>query len=452
MRRGPLTAVARLGANHVLVGATTVVSVIAVVILIFGGLTDGLFSRGGERVTATFSDTGALFPKSAEVRERGLKVGDVKGVDVDQGGRSATVRMEISKDGLPLYRDATATIRWRSVLGGTVIVELDRGTPAAGEMSTPRHIPLQRTHTQVELDQVASVLRGDARDGLKTLLAETPRALAEPTQPARALGTLADVAPSVRAASRAIRGQREGDLRELVLQSSRAAKALDRPRAVRDFVQGAAVTLETTAGRAPDLRRTIDLAGRIQPRIRTTLAALDSTLDHADPLIEDLREPAGQVASALARLRPVLSRTSALLHSARPLLRSLRPAASGLARAARIGDPLLRELTPTLERSDNTILKSANEKKDRFNGLTLRESFGPTMAVFDGLTAHFDHMAHVVRFAASIGERELNATPCGTFLVNPTSSQLVACKGLTEALNDVFTWHPVEPKPRKAGR
>jgi phospholipid/cholesterol/gamma-HCH transport system substrate-binding protein len=360
--------------------------------------------------------------------------------------------MEISKAGLPLYRDATATIRWRSVLGGTVIVELDRGTPAAGEMPSPRHIPLKRTHTQVELDQVASVLRGGARAGFKTLLAETPRALAEPTQPARALGTLADVSPSVRAAASAVRGEQEGDLRELVLQSSRAAKALERPRAVRDFVQGAAVTLQTTANREADVRRTIDLAGRTQPRIQATLAALDSTLGRADPLIADLREPAGQVAPALARLRPVLSQTSALLRSARPLLHALRPASSGLAGAARIGDPLLRELTPSLERSDTQILKSANEKKDRFSGLTMRETVGPTMAVFDGLTAHFDHLAHVVRFAASVGERELNASPCGTYLLNPSTSQLVACKGLTEALSDVFTWHPVEVAPRKAGR
>lgn len=452
MRRGPLTAVARLGANPVLVGATTVAGVVAVVILIFGGLTNGLVSGGGERVTATFSDTSALFPSSAEVRERGLKVGDVKGVDVDRGGRSATVRMEISKAGLPLYRDATATIRWRSLLGGTVIVALDRGTPAAGEMPSPRHIPMTRTKTQVELDEVASVLRGDARAGFKTLLAEAPRALADPTQPARALGTLADVSPSVHAAASAVRGQQDSDLRELVLQSSRAAQALDRPRDVRAFVQGAAATLQTTADRAADIRRTIVLAGRTQPRIQATLAALDTTLTRADPLIADLREPAGQVAPALARLRPVLSQTSTLLRAARPLLHSLRPASSGLARAARIGDPLLRELTPSLERTDTQILKVANEKKDKFNGLTMRETIGPTMAVFDGLTAHFDHLAHVVRFAASIGERELNATPCGTYLTNPSTSQVAACKSLTQALSDVFTWHPVGLATRKAGR
>lgn len=435
------TATERLEEHTVLVGAVTVTAVVLIVALIFGGLSAVVFKSSGESVTATFSDTGALFKKSAEVRERGLKVGTVEKVSVDRGGRSATVKMELAKEGLPLYRDATAAIRWRSLLGGTVIVELDRGTPASGEMRSPRHIPLSRTSTQVEIEQVASVLRGDAQQGFKSLLSEMPKVLSDPAHPAAALSKLADVAPSVQRAASAIRA--DGDLRELVANSSRAVTALDRPVALRQFLQGTGVTLETAARRASELRRTVSLAADTQPRIQSTLTTLDGTLARVDPLIADLKRPVAKIAPALAELKPVLSRTSTLLHSARPLLRSLRPAATGLAAAARTGDPLLRELEPTLKRTDEVILRSANEKKDKFNGLTLRETLGPTMAVFDGLTAHFDQLAHVVRFAASISERELNALPCGTQLLNPSTAQLAACQSLKETINDVFNWQPI---------
>lgn len=437
----------RLGITPLAVtGLITLTVVFGGSLLVVSGLHRKLLAKDGETVKAVFSETAQL-RKGSHVRVRGVEAGRVKNITVEHGGRSATVEMEVFDEGLPVYADAKAAIRYKSVLGGALIVDLDRGTASKGELG-PRTIPQERTESQVEVDQIISIFRGETRDGLRTMLAEFPQALSDPAAPASALRALARASGSLREGIGALRGQRRGDLRRLVSRTAGTVRALDDPLAVRDLVEGAAVTLETTARRQADLRGTFTRLAHVQPAVVATLGRLDTTLGIADPVIARLREPATQVAPTAARLRPTLVRTNALLGDATPLLRSLRPAASSLAAAARSGLPLLRGLEPGLKRIDGKILPGL-AKRSPVTKLATYEMIGPALAgLGPAIAGHFDGRGHYVRFPASGSERSIGGYPCRTYFTDPEQpgnlpdaqgpGALVMCESLQQALREIF--------------
>lgn len=442
----------RLGITPLaLTGLVTLTVVLGGSGLVASGLLKSVFSQHGKTVSAVFTDTAQL-RKGAQVRESGIQVGRVKKITVNHGGRTATVEMGVFKEGFPLYMNATAAIRYKTALGGSLIVDLDRGTPAAGELS-PRVIHAARTQSQVEVDEIISILRGQTRAGLRTLLAEVPRALSDRAAPAGALRTLADVSPGVSRGVGAVRGEREGDLRRLVARIASTMRALDSPIDVRDLVQGAATTLEATARRRADVRTTIGELARVQPRVVATLARLDGTLAVADPVIARLRGPAAQVAPTVARLRPTVAQADVLLRDARPLLHSLRPAAASLAAAARFGAPLLRELEPSLTRLDAQILPGLAERSPVTKRATY-EMIGPALAgLGPAIAGHYDQRGHYVRFPASGSERSLGGHPCRTYFTDPEApgsvpgvenGALIECEALDQALQTLFP----SPGPR----
>jgi len=101
-----------------------------------------------------------------------VKIGDISKVQLQDG--KAVVTMDIERQFLPIYRNATALIRPRTGLQD-VFIELDPGTkgPAnhpTGEFKDGDTIPLANTAPEVNLDQILSALDGDTRAYLRTLI------------------------------------------------------------------------------------------------------------------------------------------------------------------------------------------------------------------------------------------------------------------------------------------
>lgn len=424
------------------VGVIAVTVLTLLVVLVFSQTLTRLLAPGGETVRAVFSSTGQLAAGDA-VRVDGVTVGEVKRVTLDRGGRSSTVEMEVLEDGQPLYADATAAVRWRTLLGGNFAIEIERGRPRAGELGE-RAIPLQRTTNQVELDEILTALRGEPQAGLKTMLDEVPKALRDTERPGAALHALAEAAPSLRAGVAAARGRYEGDVRRLVDTAARAVRALSAPTdPLRDVVAGAAVTMRVTAARRTELGDTVRLASRVLPRTRATLQELDATLELADPLLAELRRAAPDVAPAVAALRPTLIDADRLLRHARPVLRALRPAAEALRVAARDGLPVIDGLAPSLKRLDETILPKLNER-DAVSKRTTYEMIGPTIAALGGAMAAFDAEANFFRFPASLRESTLDTAACRAVLTDPERDTLATCDSLVQAMHDLANYDPTK--------
>lgn len=426
------------GGSDRTVGTIVVVASLGFILLVFSGsltTVQGVFGPSSQTLHAVFANTQQL-QSGNFVRIDGADVGTVSGIKLDSGARTATVSMDVSKTG-PLYANATASLRWRLLLGGSFYVSINRGTPSAGPLNGAT-IPVSRTSSQVELDDVASVVSGGARSGLQTMPRELATALAHPLVPGQDLATLAGVAPSIAGGAKALRGVLpDTDLVDLLHNANNTMQALDNPTAsIQNLVSGAAATTGVTAAREADLQSTFAQAPATLQQTNTTMTELNTTLGLVHTLLDKLQGPAPQVAPALAALRPTVTDAAQMLSRAVPLLRALQPTVNSLARTAKAGSPLLVALTPSLERLDQTILPYMNEK-DPHSHLSMAETFGPAVATLGVAGASEDQVSHILEFPATAGSSPLDLG-CHENFGNPNAKQLVECDELSKALSSVL--------------
>jgi phospholipid/cholesterol/gamma-HCH transport system substrate-binding protein len=282
--------------------------------------------------------------------------------------------------------------------------------------------------SQVELDELMNALGGKAARGTQQILSELPEVLSDAEAPRQALRSVAEAAPTLGRAARALRGRRDGDLAELVRASARTARAIDAPTApVRDVVEGAAETFQVMARRTEDLQRTLEVAPRVLQRADKTLTRLRSTLDVADPLLVRLSAAANAVEPTARRLRPLLIGGDRLLRDAEPAVRSLRPAVRDLAVTGRDGAPLLKELEPILSRLDQSILPALGVR-DPDSRRTGAQMIGPLLS---GITlGRFDTEGHYFTLGVNPGPGlGQQGALCQGF---KTPDQLAMCESLVD--------------------
>ncbi|MCW3014779.1 MAG: Mammalian cell entry related domain protein, partial [Solirubrobacterales bacterium] len=178
------------------IGTVTLTLIAVLFALVITGAIHTLFGGPStQTIHATFADAQQL-KRGDPVRIHGVQVGKVDDISEDRRGPGATVTLDVKRSSGPVHADATATLKWRLLLGRSFYVALDPGTDKAGELRD-QMIPMSQTGQQVELDQLSSVDGGAARRGLQTMPGELAKALADPQAPTRALDGLARVAPSL---------------------------------------------------------------------------------------------------------------------------------------------------------------------------------------------------------------------------------------------------------------
>jgi phospholipid/cholesterol/gamma-HCH transport system substrate-binding protein len=431
----------RVTDNKALLGALLIAGLLVLVVAINTGFVSSQLSERGRTARAQFGNTGQL-KKGDSVRVDGVVAGRVKDVSLAADGRSAIVELTMFDRAGTIRRDAKARIRWRTALGGSFAVDVDPGSPAQPALGE-RTIPLSRTQNQVEIEDAIAFNRGAAKDGLRSTLKELPAALHDPAALTRALDDLDRASPALADTLGAFRGSRELGLRRVVQATARTLRALDTPTdQVRRVVEGGAATVRVTAQRSGELGRTFEVAGAIQPRVRSTLAALQRTLAKADPLVTRLSVGAPDVAPTLAHLRPTVRAADRLLVSARPVAYNLQRSAHSLAATSRAGAPLVARLRPSVRRLAETLLPGLAER-DPVTKLRTYEIVGPTIASLNGAAATFDSEGHLFRFPALGGERSVaNLTPCNVLLTDPEESAVLKCESILDSLKRVLTFRP----------
>ena len=102
----------------------------------------------------------------SDVRVRGQRIGQVHGVHFKNGPE---IEVQLP-GGFDLYKDATARVRSRSLLGQKY-VQIDPGTPAAGELGDAV-IPKENTKTVVDIVDLVDTFDDPTRKALHTALLE----------------------------------------------------------------------------------------------------------------------------------------------------------------------------------------------------------------------------------------------------------------------------------------
>jgi phospholipid/cholesterol/gamma-HCH transport system substrate-binding protein len=430
----------RLAKSDRTLGLTVAVLTVLFLIGVVTGVLRSVFTSDGDStIRAAFADTRQLKP-GAPVRINGVDIGNVQKLTLSADRRTNVVTMKVDgKKAAVLRADARAHIRFRTLLGGAFYVDLDRGTPGVVALDS-RTIPAKQTDSQVELDDITTVLQGDVRKGLDTIPRELSKSFEDPATPAAAIGAVAKQSPAIAGGLNAARGAQPGsDIETLVHATAKTVQALDAPGdRLKVVVGGAASLVQTTARRRSDITTALDRAPADLRLTNATLADLRDTLTAADPVLENVDDAAPQVAPTVIKLRRLVTPANRLLADAVPLLRSLRPTVTSLASTARQGTPLLDALDPIITKLDKTVLPFTG-KVDPDNGHTTAQMVGPGISGLGGIGSYLDNNGRYVRFPVTAGNSSLYL-PCQVFLNNPDAEKLVTCNGLAKSMTTLFGW------------
>jgi phospholipid/cholesterol/gamma-HCH transport system substrate-binding protein len=439
VRRGERIA-ATLGLDpRALVGVAVLIGGTLLWVLAFTGGLSGIFGSNTRSVKADFASVEDIVVNDP-VRIHGVQVGTVSKVTADPGGRGGTLTMDIDTSD-PVYKNASASIVWRTALGANDAVAIDPGTPAAGLLGD-QTIPQSHNSNQVELDQITASFHNGAQQGMRTLLQQLGPALSSHPDLGRDLDILARIAPQAAIGIGAVRGQiQDTDLRNLVKNAGQAAQAVTagtNGSVTRQFVQAAATTLSAFSAEQPALQATTRELTPDAELLGPFFSGFDPVARRAAPVLDKLIAEAGQVAPTLRALTPALTDLHTLLHDATPLLNQLRPAVHSLANSANVGVPVIDSLNPSLERLQNTVLPGLTQTTPETRGHPAYTLIGGTLVSLGNLAGFFDNNGELANLTLGLGAaNDVGGTlPCG---LDFTGTDLIVCNSLSQTLATLFT-------------
>ena len=219
------------------------------------------FTSYGYEVKATFANS-ANIANNSPVRIAGVEVGKV--ISSERDGDATTVSFTVSGDGRPIHDDAYAAIRPRIFLEGNFFIELNPGSPSAPELASGGTIPVSRTSTAVQIDEVLTALQSPVRADLSRLLesygkalTHKPTAAEDETQLPEVKGVTAagalngafkyggDAGRYSSQVTNALLGTQQGDLSKLVSSAGRTFSAF---AANQEDLQGLIDNFDTFTG------------------------------------------------------------------------------------------------------------------------------------------------------------------------------------------------------------
>jgi phospholipid/cholesterol/gamma-HCH transport system substrate-binding protein len=324
------------------------------------------FTGYGYELNATFSNS-ANIALNSPVRIAGVDVGKVIGTERD--GENTEVTFTVDSTGQPIHDDAFATIRPRIFLEGNFFVDLDPGSPSAEEMGSGETIPVSRTSTAVQIDEVLSALQSPVRADLNRLLESYGTALMHEPTAEEDLTQLPEVkgrsgAEALNGAFQyggdagrysaqvadALLGTQQRDLSRLVSSAGRAFGAFAaNQRDLQGLIENFNVFTGALANQSTNLSTTIQL---LAPTLRITHSAMVSLNRTLPPL-----------RTYAIELRPAVAELPGLISASKPWLAQVRPLLSGREGGGAV--KLLAESTPGLagaaQASKETTLPQINQ-------------------------------------------------------------------------------------------
>jgi ABC-type transporter Mla subunit MlaD len=340
--------------------------------------------------------TAANVSSRTPVRVGGTDVGKVEKIVSAGGGRASTLEMRITSPGVRVRNDATAQVRYRTLLGGSMYIDLQPGSKSAPPLGG-HTIPLARTSAQVDWDEFNSVWAKPVPRAQQWLIKGFADGIKDPAALREVLRQSGPALASFGRAARASRGQREGELPSLIRRAAATMRGFASDgKGLEAAIRGAQETTAATASVRQSLGDTITTAAPALRSTRVTMARLDRTLTHADPLVEELRPAARATAPATKRLRPALTGLNRLLVDARPLLRHGPPTLATLRTTVREGVPFLDVLKKFNVRFNGEVLPWLRSYDPR-SRLKVQEMVGPWLSGQNDSYAGFDDNGYFLR-------------------------------------------------------
>jgi phospholipid/cholesterol/gamma-HCH transport system substrate-binding protein len=296
------------------------------------------------------------------VRVAGVRVGDVADVEYEDG--TAVVTMDIDREFLPVYEDATVLLRPTTGLKD-MFLELDPGTPSAGEFDEGGEIPVANTAPDVNLDEILEALDSDTQAYLRLLLTGAGDGLEDNGENlGEVLGSLGPINKGLARLNGEVAKRKENLARLVHNMNTFFGRLGQEDEEIAAVIDSSNSALSAIAGEDLDVRRATGLLG---PTLRDTRIALAETNDLATilkPALADLRpfarrlKPINESLGKLARTTrsDVKHKIRPFVRAAREPVRDLRPASKALADAT----PKLVTITRKINKLGNMAAYNPN--------------------------------------------------------------------------------------------
>jgi len=390
------------------------------------------------------------------VRIAGVNVGEVVGVEREDGSDLVKVTMEMKEDGLPIHEDATLKIRSRIFLEGNFFVDLAPGTPSGEELDDGDTIPVTRTSTPVQLDELLTALQTDDRERLQDLLeglgdglSGKPSAADDADQDpdvrgetaAQSLNDSLDHAPdSLRdsaAVNRALLGTEPHDLSKLIKGLDKVTTALGtNEEQLKDLITNFNRFFIPFAENEENLNEAIRLLAPTAENARDSLASLNAALPDLAGFARDLTPGVRETQRTIRAVTPWLGQAERLFSRSElgGLLSSLRPATASLARAAADSRGFLTETNLTSRCFNEVILPTGDTVINEgpfTTGASVFKEFWYVMVAFASEAQGFDGNGSFVNTATAGGD---NLIRTGKLQDRPRNRDILYAHGLTRPL------------------
>jgi phospholipid/cholesterol/gamma-HCH transport system substrate-binding protein len=290
------------------------------------------FTSYGYELKATFANSANIALKSP-VRIAGVEVGKV--ISSEPDGDATTVTFTVDDTGRPIHENAFASIRPRIFLEGNFFIELDPGSPSSPELGSGGTIPISRTSTAVQIDELLTALQSPVRADLGRLLESYGDALTAKPTAAQDLSQL----PQVQGLSG---GQALNKVFEFGGEagkySSQVTQALTgtEPHDLARLIAGTGRTAAAFAASQQDLEGLIDnfntftgtLANQ-SDNLATTVRLLAPTLKIAHTSLVSLNNSLPPLRTYAIELTPAVAELPGLINASKPWLAQVRPLLAG---------------------------------------------------------------------------------------------------------------------------
>lgn len=280
------------------------------------------------------------------VRVSGMQIGSIGTVELRDG--KARVRLDLDRkyDHL-VRRDASALLRPRTGLKD-MFLALDPGSPSAPALPEGGLIHAANTSSDVNPDEILSVLDRDTRDYLKLLINGAGKGLegrgGDLREVFRRLGPLHR---DLSRLNRLVATRRENLARLIHNYGSTVDRLGREDRELASLVTSSRRVFDSLAAQDTQISQAVERLPGALTQTEATLRRVRELGATAGPAFEALRPAVRELDAANAELRPLAEEVEPVLRErirpfvreARPYIRNLRPAARDLAEAS----PDLRE-------------------------------------------------------------------------------------------------------------
>ncbi|WP_145982769.1 MlaD family protein [Pseudonocardia sp. EC080625-04] len=282
--------------------------------------------------TAAITDTGDLAVGN-DVRIGQVRVGRVDAIDLADG--VPQVRMQLDDGETSVYRDGSAAVTGRSGLGQQYL-DLDSGTPQAGELGEDEVLPESRSRGAVQLLDLAEVFDPATQDATRSSLQQLGNGAAGHGQDLQDVAKAGpEILPDLGTTARSLSLDGGRDLTTMLRSlESLSSRFSGREQEISSLVGQLDTTFAAIdADRGEALGGALDIAPEALPTARKALEDLQQPLASTNSAMTQLQPGARSLGDATPDLRGVLTEAPRPLdklpgvsESAEPALGSLTPA------------------------------------------------------------------------------------------------------------------------------